>query len=169
MQCQKCGMISDLKFCPKCHSLMGQKIEPRDEARDMQKDGIGAYFGESAHPIIMRPWNLPVAAFGPFYSSYYGLYKTTLIGMLIDLSFVFLGMQGPIQLLVFGLLRLFVYFVFGNMMMLAEVKEKVKKILRRGKSVEYIATMKMKKSIVYPTLVFFVYAMIILFAITVTR
>lgn len=161
MKCPKCGTKSELKFCPNCHAFMSQEVLPKDEKREILKDGIGTYLGNETHSIIVKPYNFLATAFGTFYISYYGFWKTTIFFFLIDVITIYFGLMGPIFLLIFGCIRLFLLFVFGNMFMLFEVKGIVQKLVEEGNGLEEIVSSR-RNSIIFPFIVFFLYAMIFL-------
>ena len=152
MKCPKCGIETDLKFCPKCHGLIREPFIEKDEfekKEDLVKKGVGAYLKNNNHSILTKNYTAYSLIFGSFYTSYYKLYKTTLLEIVLDVLFISYILSGhiPLILLPFApfwswfliFIRYLIRAILGNTLMALEIKSKVRKMIDRGYSIDIIA------------------------------
>lgn len=171
MKCPNCGTETNLKFCPKCHGLIREPFIEKDEKEDILKNGVGAYLKDNNHPIIIKNYSIPSLILGSFYTSYYKLYKTTILEMLLDILLVYYILSGYVPILLTPFipylyyflifLRFFIRATIGNTLMLMEIKNKVKKMVDEGDDLEMIA-IKGGTSIILPSIVFVIYVFVFL-------
>lgn len=171
MKCPKCGIETNQKFCPNCHGLIREPFVEKEEKEDILKNGIGAYLKDNNHPIIVKNYTLSSLFFGSFYTSYHKLYLSTFFEMLLNILLVYYIGLGHVPILLTPFIPFLYYFLiflryliramFGNTMMLWEVKSKVKKMVCQGDDLEMIA-IKGGVNIIPPAIVFAIYVLIIL-------
>jgi len=171
MKCPNCGTETNLKFCPKCHGLIREPFIEKDEKEDILKNGVGAYLKDNSHPIIVKNYSIKSLILGSFYTSYYKLYKVTLLEMLLDIILVWYILSGYVPILLTPFIPYLYYFLIffrfliraitGNAFMLMEIKSKIKKMVDEGDDLEMIA-IKGGTSIIPPAIVLAIYVLIFL-------
>lgn len=169
MKCIHCDYENEGDFCLKCHKLIRYEYLPKDELKDKTKNYIDLYFKMIDYDILTKNYSLKSFLLGPFYSSYYKAYLTTLFGILLDTIILYFYANpitlayylGAFYLIGTIIFRYLVYMTFQNTFMRLELGQRVKRMIRDSKDDNYIKEYK-KSSIIYPFLTLAIYVFILL-------